>query len=60
VKLSTINQATAYKGIQNSKERPPHPTMERNLETTREVILQYTNEEETDGTIWTSLRSKIF
>lgn len=56
VKLATLSQAVAYKGIQQQATTPPHPTTNRNLETIRQTIQAYQGSLETDRTIWNNLR----
>ncbi|KAH9021126.1 ribonuclease H-like domain-containing protein [Lactarius deliciosus] len=58
VKLETLSQAVAYKGIRLQQPAPPRPTMLRNLELTREALSIYSGEWETDETIWKSMRKR--
>ncbi len=52
VKLATINQVIAYKGILKKRCRPLRQEMERNLEMTRATVTEITNSQETDTVIW--------
>jgi ribonuclease HI len=58
VKLATLTQAVAYRGILERK--PPHTrdTMSRNLSLARESLASYHNEVETDSTLWKGLRNR--
>ena len=57
-KLATLTQAVAYKGIKESKTVQPRQTTTENLELTRNAIMAYTEECETDETIWKSIRKR--
>lgn len=46
--------------IKEREDKPLRAMTERNLETTREAIEGYTGEEETDATMWHSLRNTWF
>ena len=55
-KLATLTQAVAYKGIRERKTVQPHQTTAENLDPTRNAIMTYTGESETNETIWKSIR----
>jgi ribonuclease HI len=55
-KLATLSQAIAYRGICEQKTITPCPATNRNLDITREAVMDYTGNSETNKTIWRSLR----
>ena len=55
-KLSTLMQATAYKGILERKQVTPRPTTEKNLRLTCTAIQSVTTKSETDAAIWNNTR----
>ena len=55
-KLSTLTQATAYKGILARKQATPRPTTEKNLRRARLAIQRVTTKSETDAAIWNNTR----
>ena len=57
-KLSELTQTTAYRGIRSG--RPPYhrPTSLGNILLVREAIMRYTGTDETDASIWLSIRKK--
>ena len=55
-KLSKMTQATAYKGIQESKEAKRRQTTARNLERIRNDIELQVGSQETDEAIWKHIR----
>jgi len=57
-KLSTITQATAYKGIRECKPQRTRPTTALNLHQIREALWAYHGELETDETIWKGTRNQ--
>ena len=57
-KLSTLTQATAYKGILERKQHEARNTTERNLQLTRTAIKRITGETESNAAIWNSTRKK--
>ena len=57
-KLSTITQATAYKGIRERKPKRTCPAMNLNLHQIREALWAYHGELETDETIWNGTRNR--
>jgi len=52
VKLSTLTQATAYKGILEQKKSEPRKTSKKNLNLTHIAIKRVTSESETNAAIW--------
>ena len=57
-KLASMTQATAYHGIrENRKPREPRNTTIRNLENARNAIHEYSNNLETDESIWKGTRN---
>jgi ribonuclease HI len=58
-KLCTITQAIAYKGIIESKPQRERETATRNLQRTRDAVNDYCGSQETNETIWYSLRKKV-
>lgn len=59
VKLATLTQAIAYKGIQESQRILQRETMRQNLEKVREDITEQTRMLETNETIWTHIRRNL-
>jgi ribonuclease HI len=55
-KLSTITQATAYRGIMERKPTREREAAKENLQITRQAIGRYCRVYETDETIWQSVR----
>jgi ribonuclease HI len=58
VKLATISQATAYKGIQERLCPNPRPSTVINLDITRYAVERTTKHLPTDATIWLSIRNR--
>ena len=57
-KLTTLTQATAYKGILEHKQNEPRNTTEKYLQLTQTAIKRITGEIETNATIWKNTRKK--
>ena len=57
-KLTTLTQATAYKGILERKQHEPRNTTEKNMQLTWTAIKRITREIETNTTIWKNTRKK--
>ena len=55
-KLATLTQAMAYRGILERKKPELRNSTKNNLRLTRDAILQTTNEDKTEATIWNSTR----
>jgi ribonuclease HI len=58
-KMSTLTQSTTYQGIMNQKPRHDRACTTENLNQTREAIEIYCGAQETNETIWKSLRKNI-
>ena len=58
-KLCTITQAIAYKGIMESKPPREREAATRNLQQTRDAVRDYCGTQETNETIWHSLRKRV-
>jgi len=56
--LSTMSQAVAYQGIQESRQTDPRLSTVINLDITRHVVKRQTGHLPTDATMWHSIRSK--
>jgi len=59
VKLPTLTQVTAYKGILERRESEQYKTTEKNMKLTRTAIKRITGEAETDATIWLNTQKKV-
>ena len=59
-KLSSLTQAIAYQGIMERKPATKRKAAIRNLQHTRDAVADYCNTQETDESIWLSLRKKVF
>ena len=59
MKLSALNQATAYQGIRNIKTVKDPPIATKQLNQISTAIEKYSEECETNETIWTSLRRLV-
>jgi hypothetical protein len=57
-KLVTITQALAYRGIREQIAKTTCPSMNRNLDIIREAVKEYSRNNETDATIWRSIRKR--
>jgi ribonuclease HI len=57
-KLATLTQAIAYRGIRNQRKSLPRPIAVRNIDRAREAIRRQTGSNETNGTIWKSIRKR--
>ena len=55
-KLETITQAIAYRGIANRCNLPPRIATTNNLEKIRSTLKDYQDTQETNKTIWKSIR----
>jgi len=55
-KLASLMQSIAYKGILEMKRTLLHPSSSSNIQRAREAIERITRNEETDATIWLSIR----
>ena len=55
-KLSSLTQATAYKGIKEHKPPITRESTKRNIKLTTVAILNYTGSREMEATIWQGLR----
>jgi len=56
VKLASLTQATAYRGIKECKPPTNRELTERNLQLTAEAILEFTSSRETEAAIWQGIR----
>ncbi|KAN0128267.1 hypothetical protein V8E53_013936, partial [Lactarius tabidus] len=55
-KLAKITQVIMYRGIQERQKATPHGSMESNVDSVWVSIKAYTGSEETNETIWESIR----
>lgn len=52
VKLLAIIQVVAYRGILEQKRPHAQPLMSENLQNACTTVIEYTQQTETDGTLW--------
>ena len=56
-KLAALTQAVAYRGVMETKPRPPRPGCSENLTMAKEAVEAGNGTKETDESIWTSIRN---
>ena len=55
-KLSAITQVVAYRGILEQRRPYARPSTSENLQKARTAVIEYTQQTETDGTLWRGLQ----